>query len=61
MYAPLRQMEAPFRFPVQQWMKISGVGTVAIGRIESGVVKPGDTVYIVIIFVFNFVLYDCYY
>jgi elongation factor 1-alpha len=46
MYAPLRQIDAPLRLPVQKWMKIAGIGSVAVGRLESGVLNAGDKIVI---------------
>jgi elongation factor 1-alpha len=36
--------DAPLRVPVQDVYSISGVGAVAVGRIETGVMTPGDQV-----------------
>lgn len=38
---PVRPVEKPLRMPIQAVYKIKGVGTVAAGRIESGVLKVG--------------------
>lgn len=38
---PKRLTEKPLRFPLQDVYKIGGVGTVCVGRIETGVVTPG--------------------
>merc|ERR1719240_1269215 len=37
-------MEAPMRLPVSGIYKIKGVGDVVAGRVEQGVVKPGEEV-----------------
>jgi elongation factor 1-alpha len=39
---PARQADKPLRMPLQDVIKIGGVGTIAIGRIETGTMKPGD-------------------
>ncbi|MDD4919869.1 MAG: elongation factor Tu [Bacteroidales bacterium] len=44
---PLRQNEKPFILPVEDIFSITGRGTVATGRIETGVIKTGDQVEIV--------------
>jgi len=36
--------DAPLRLPVQDVYTISGIGTVPVGRVETGVMKPGDAV-----------------
>jgi elongation factor 1-alpha len=41
--APKRPSEKPLRIPVQDCYKIGGIGTVPVGRVETGVVKPGIT------------------
>merc|ERR1711966_257908 len=41
---PVRPMEAPMRLPVSGIYKIKGVGDVVAGRVEQGVVKPGEEV-----------------
>jgi elongation factor 1-alpha len=38
---PARPVAKPLRLPVQDVYKVSNVGTVPVGRIESGVLKPG--------------------
>ncbi|MEM3403320.1 MAG: translation elongation factor EF-1 subunit alpha [Nitrososphaeria archaeon] len=43
---PTKPTDKPFRMPVQDVYSITGVGTVPVGRIETGVVKPGDKVVI---------------
>jgi len=42
--APKRPTEKPLRLPLQDVYKIGGIGTVPVGRVETGVMKPGDTV-----------------
>ena len=44
---PLRENEKPFIMPVEDIFSITGRGTVATGRIETGVIKTGDQVEIV--------------
>jgi elongation factor Tu len=44
---PVRDLDKPFLMPVEDVFSITGRGTVATGRIESGVVKIGETVEIV--------------
>ena len=44
---PARDVDKPFLMPVEDVFSISGRGTVATGRVESGVVKTGEEVEIV--------------
>jgi elongation factor Tu len=44
---PARAIDLPFLMPIEDVFGIKGRGTVVTGRIESGVVRPGDTVEIV--------------
>ncbi|CAD2221779.1 elongation factor 1-alpha [Angomonas deanei] len=41
---PVRLVEKPLRLPLQDVYKIGGIGTVPVGRVETGVMKPGDVV-----------------
>ena len=41
---PHRPIDKPLRLSVQDVYKIGGVGTVAVGRVETGVIRPGMTV-----------------
>jgi len=41
---PKRPILKPLRLPLQDVYKISGIGTVPVGRVETGVLKPGITV-----------------
>lgn len=41
---PKRPTDKPLRVPLQDVYKIGGVGTVPVGRVETGVMKPGMTV-----------------
>ncbi len=36
--------DAPLRLPIQDVYTISGIGTVPVGRIETGIMQPGDQV-----------------
>lgn len=38
---PKRSTERPLRVSIQDVYKIGGIGTVAIGRVETGILKPG--------------------
>ena len=38
---PLRPIDLPLRLPVNDSFKISGIGTVVVGRVETGVIKKG--------------------
>jgi elongation factor 1-alpha len=38
---PKRPVDKPLRLPLQDVYKISGIGTVPVGRVETGVIKPG--------------------
>ncbi|XP_043544469.1 elongation factor 1-alpha, somatic form-like isoform X2 [Chiloscyllium plagiosum] len=41
---PGRSLNKPLRLPLQDVYKIGGIGTVPVGRIETGVLKPGNMV-----------------
>ena len=41
---PPRPIDKPLRIPIQDVYSIKGVGTVPVGRVESGVLKVGDKV-----------------
>lgn len=41
---PKRPTEKPLRLPLQDVYKIGGIGTVPVGRVETGILKPGMTV-----------------
>ncbi|KAE9611411.1 putative protein-synthesizing GTPase [Lupinus albus] len=41
---PKRPSDKPLRLPLQDVYKIGGIGTVPVGRVETGVVKPGMVV-----------------
>lgn len=44
MEPPKRPTDKPLRLPLQDVYKIGGVGTVPVGRVETGVIKPGMVV-----------------
>ncbi|KAL8136466.1 LOW QUALITY PROTEIN: hypothetical protein V2J09_002467 [Rumex salicifolius] len=41
---PKRPSDKPLRLPLQDVYKIGGIGTVPVGRVETGVLKPGTVV-----------------
>lgn len=41
---PPKPIDKPLRIPIQDVYSITGVGTVPVGRVETGVLKVGDTV-----------------
>ncbi|AIY90496.1 translation elongation factor EF-1 subunit alpha [Geoglobus acetivorans] len=41
---PEKLVDKPLRIPIQDVYSISGVGTVPVGRVESGILKVGDKV-----------------
>merc|ERR1712188_118273 len=42
--APKRPSDKPLRLPLQDVYKITGIGTVPVGRVETGIIKPGMVV-----------------
>lgn len=42
--APEKPLKKPLRVPIQDVYSITGVGTVPVGRVETGVLKDGDKV-----------------
>ena len=42
---PTRPVDKPLRLPLQDVYKITGIGTVPCGRVETGILKPGMLVY----------------
>nr|ACH48206.1 translation elongation factor EF-1 alpha/Tu [Cyriopagopus schmidti] len=44
MEPPSRPLDRPLRLPLQDVYKIGGIGTVPVGRVETGVLKPGTVV-----------------
>nr|CAB59815.1 translation elongation factor 1-alpha [Dreissena polymorpha] len=43
-FPPTRPFEKPLRLPLQDVYKIGGIGTVPVGRVETGILKPGMVV-----------------
>ncbi|XP_033761929.1 elongation factor 1-alpha-like [Pecten maximus] len=41
---PARPTDRPLRLPLQDVYKIGGIGTVPVGRVETGIIKPGMVV-----------------
>jgi len=41
---PKRSIEKPLRIPIQDIYKIGGIGTVPVGRVETGILKPNQVV-----------------
>jgi len=41
---PARPTDKPLRLPLQDVYKIGGIGTVPVGRVETGIIKPGMVV-----------------
>jgi elongation factor 1-alpha len=41
---PTRPSDKPLRLPLQDVYKIGGIGTVPVGRVETGIMRPGDVV-----------------
>ena len=41
---PPRPTDKPLRLPLQDVYKIGGIGTVPVGRVETGIIKPGMVV-----------------
>jgi len=44
MIPPSRPTDKPLRLPLQDVYKIGGIGTVPVGRVETGIIKPGMVV-----------------
>jgi len=44
MEPPTRPTDKPLRLPLQDVYKIGGIGTVPVGRVETGILKPGQVV-----------------
>lgn len=42
---PKRPLDKPLRLPLQDVYKIGGIGTVPVGRVETGIIKAGITAY----------------
>ena len=45
---PLREIDKPFLMPIEDVFSITGRGTVATGRIETGIANTGDPVEIIV-------------
>jgi elongation factor 1-alpha len=43
---PAKPTDKPLRLPIQDVFGVSGFGTVPVGRVETGVMKPGDAIII---------------
>nr|GMD67179.1 elongation factor 1-alpha-like [Ipomoea batatas] len=43
-HEPKRPSDKPLRLPLQDVYKIGGIGTVPVGRVETGILKPGMVV-----------------
>ncbi|MDE1850620.1 MAG: translation elongation factor EF-1 subunit alpha [Candidatus Micrarchaeota archaeon] len=43
---PPKPTDKPLRMPLQDVYSISGFGTVPVGRVETGIMKPGDAIVI---------------
>ena len=41
---PAIPTDKPLRLPIQDVYNIKGVGTVPVGRVETGIIKPGDKI-----------------
>jgi len=44
MTPPVRPVDKPLRVPLQDVYKIGGIGTVPVGRVETGILRPGAIV-----------------
>ncbi|AHL31172.1 Elongation factor Tu [Candidatus Karelsulcia muelleri] len=44
---PIRDIEKPFLMPIEDVFTITGRGTVATGRIETGIINTGDSIEII--------------
>ncbi|MCR4335611.1 MAG: translation elongation factor EF-1 subunit alpha [archaeon] len=42
--APAIPTDKPLRLPIQDVYNIKGVGSVPVGRVETGIIKPGDKI-----------------
>ncbi len=40
---PVKPTNKPLRVPIQDVYSITGIGTVPVGRVETGILKPGQT------------------
>jgi elongation factor 1-alpha len=46
LFVPTKLTDKPLRLPIQEVFSITGFGTVPVGRVETGIMKPGDRVII---------------
>jgi elongation factor 1-alpha len=53
---PKRPSDKPLRLPLQDVYKIGGIGTVSVGRVETGLIKPGMLVTIAL---FSLIKVNC--
>jgi len=44
LHVPPQPIDKPLRLPVQEVYTITGIGTVPVGRVETGILKTGDNV-----------------
>ncbi|MBN1502977.1 translation elongation factor EF-1 subunit alpha [Candidatus Woesearchaeota archaeon] len=44
---PDKPVDLPLRLPIQDVYNITGIGVVPVGRVETGVMKPGDKIIVV--------------
>jgi len=44
---PEKPTNKPLRMPIQEVYNIKGIGVVPVGRIETGIMKPGDKIFVV--------------
>jgi elongation factor 1-alpha len=52
---PKRPSDKPLRIPLQDVYKIGGIGTVPVGRVETGILKPG----MIVTFAPNMITTEC--
>jgi elongation factor 1-alpha len=43
LHLPPQNIDKPLRLPIQDVYTITGIGTVPVGRVETGILKAGDT------------------
>lgn len=44
---PVRELDKPFLMSVEDTFSIQGRGTVVTGRVEQGVIKPGEEIEVI--------------
>lgn len=56
---PTRPTDKPLRLPLQDVYKIGGIGTVPVGRVETGVIKAGMLLHLfcLLTFAYSFLRY----